>query len=59
MTITQTLVLRFNSFTGKLDDAYWLSRAGDIESFGKPMRPEAAYAYLAEHPQTRCKVLMT
>ena len=57
--LNSTLVLHFNAFTGKLEGGYWLSRIGDGDPgrSSKNMKPAAIFAYLADHPTTRCAAL--
>ena len=47
------LVLRFNAFTGQLEDGYLANRQTML-LIGKPMKPAEALAYLIANPETRC-----
>lgn len=49
-----TLVLRFNAFSGKLNDAYWMQHETRKRTGQALLTASEAYAYLAKHPQTRC-----
>ena len=47
------LVLRFNAFTGQLEDGYLANRQTML-LIGKPMKRAEALAYLIANPETRC-----
>jgi len=48
-----TLVIRFNHFTGKLEDGY-LIQPGSCTPVGHNLSPAAVLEHLATYPDARC-----